>query len=233
MDILQNAINNFSNNNYTNLRASSRTDKGVHAIRNTIQVDLKDRQHKSRNIDNSINKSLESIKNGINFYLKHDQYRDIQIKDIAIVENDFDVRRQAIARTYMYRLLVPVSSRADNPVHDLNDHIKEDRYHQQEWYHHDDLSSQCYDSFPLFQREFAWIYDEYIDIEKVIQSSKELLGTHDFSSFKCSNCQQKQTVKTIYEINIQKSSSNSSSRTIHGSNVSQVNEDDSFTPHET
>ncbi len=84
---------------YSNIRGSSRTDAGVHAIRNYFQIDI-DSQSKPGIIH------PRAIVSGLNeaFY-KLDIIDYISITDATIVGLDFDVRKDAVGRTYMYRIL--------------------------------------------------------------------------------------------------------------------------------
>lgn len=51
--------NDDNNNDYENIQVSSRTDRGVHAVKNTLHVDIRD----------SVTLRPESIHRGLNFYL--------------------------------------------------------------------------------------------------------------------------------------------------------------------
>jgi tRNA pseudouridine38-40 synthase len=51
------------------------------------------------------------------------------------------------------------------------------------------------------QKNRAWLVRKNVDIKKMIESSKFLIGRHDFSSFKAQDCQSRIPCKTIDEIN--------------------------------
>lgn len=82
--------------NFENLRGSSRTDAGVHAIRNCFQVD----------VCGDMKLNAKSLVGGINDNLfKLDLLDVIGISDAKVVDEAFDARRDALARTYMYRIV--------------------------------------------------------------------------------------------------------------------------------
>jgi len=69
--------------------AASRTDAGVHARYQVVSFRSGSRL------------SPQILIKALNFYLPH----DIAVKNAGIVENDFDVRSDAISREYEYRIL--------------------------------------------------------------------------------------------------------------------------------
>ena len=88
---------------FKNFAGSSRTDKGVHAVRNTFHVDIDDSRF---NCDLQGN----AIVGALNHHLLNE---DIKILSCREVDMDFDSRRNATARTYVYRLLCLPSNRTD------------------------------------------------------------------------------------------------------------------------
>ena len=84
---------------YSNIKGSSRTDAGVHAIKNCFQIDID--THLKPGLRNP-----KAIVNGLNDALYKLDFIDyMSITDAVLVDTDFDVRRCAVARTYMYRIL--------------------------------------------------------------------------------------------------------------------------------
>ena len=81
------------------LVASSRTDRGVHAVRNTFHVDIY-RQEGMKCF------SREEVQNGLNFYLRP-TCSLIRISDVEVVSSSFDARRNACERVYVYRIFCP------------------------------------------------------------------------------------------------------------------------------
>lgn len=54
----------------------------------------------------------------------------------------------------------------------------------------------------IFSRKYEYNIVEVLDINKMLDASKFLIGTHDFQSFTTLKSKKKSTVKTIYSINI-------------------------------
>ena len=95
----------------TNFKGSSRTDLGVHAVRNVFQVDLL-RQAGSTGFH------PDMIRGGLNHHI--DRYKhDIVITDVEEVGDDFDARASAVGRTYMYRILCAHENSSANIRHNL------------------------------------------------------------------------------------------------------------------
>lgn len=80
----------------SNVVVSSRTDRGVHAIQNTAHVDLlTDRELSLTNVLDVLNK----------FYRKNNI--GLRVSAIRQVADDFNARKFARFRTYLYRIAVP------------------------------------------------------------------------------------------------------------------------------
>lgn len=102
---LQKAFDKFIGvGNHTNLKGSSRTDKGVHAIKNVFQIDLIRRKRHTGEIHDQ-NLDINKIRDGINYYLY--PINDIKITEVEEVDEKFDSRRNATSRTYIYRIICP------------------------------------------------------------------------------------------------------------------------------
>lgn len=54
----------------------------------------------------------------------------------------------------------------------------------------------------IFSRKYEYNIVEILDINKMVEASEFLVGTHDFQSFTTLKSKKKSTVKTIYSINI-------------------------------
>ena len=54
-------------------------------------------------------------------------------------------------------------------------------------------------------KDRAWHIRKKLDIKLIKKGSKKLVGTHDFSTFRASNCSSKSPVRTINEIKVSKS----------------------------
>ncbi|MDO9024851.1 tRNA pseudouridine(38-40) synthase TruA [Zwartia sp.] len=57
---------------------------------------------------------------------------------------------------------------------------------------------------PLWQGRAGWVFQP-LDVSAMQQSAKCLLGQHDFSSFRSSQCQAKTPVRTLHDLNITQS----------------------------
>lgn len=56
-----------------------------------------------------------------------------------------------------------------------------------------------------FYRKYAWYVFRFLDIDAMKSAAEQFLGTHDFSSFCAAGCTVKSHVRTITEIQIEKS----------------------------
>ena len=56
----------------------------------------------------------------------------------------------------------------------------------------------------VFLRKYAWQYSEPLDVEKMLKAAEYLLGEHDLKAFTAFKKTKKSTVRTIYEISIEK-----------------------------
>ena len=116
-EIITKSIHKFSSGNYENFKGSSRTDRGVHALQNTFQVDLLN--NKNSNNENY----LQSIKNGINFHFNDFHNDNINIINVQKVSDIFDCRADVKSRTYFYRLLIPKQSNNSIKHKNINNNI--------------------------------------------------------------------------------------------------------------
>lgn len=57
---------------------------------------------------------------------------------------------------------------------------------------------------PVFLKRYVWWVKIPLNLDSMREASRSLLGTHDFSSFRGSGCGAKNTVRTIYSINLEK-----------------------------
>jgi tRNA pseudouridine38-40 synthase len=92
----------FGAGNYSNFAGSSRTDRGVHAIRNFFHVDINDK------CLNSMNGNI--VARALNHRLLDEEVKILSCRE---VHPDFDCRRKAISRTYIYRLICSPTNRYD------------------------------------------------------------------------------------------------------------------------
>ncbi len=85
---LEKAVSFLNKKTYTQVVASGRTDKGVHALAQTAMFDL------------NINNTLYKIKRGLNSNLPE----DIHIIDVIKVDDDFHARFNVKKKEYIYKL---------------------------------------------------------------------------------------------------------------------------------
>eukprot|EP01041_Mallomonas_annulata_P001853 gene1853-3598_t len=152
--------------NFSSFKGSSRTDQGVHALRNYFHVDILRRNHKT-NIPLPPHEP-EVVKKALNFYLHSP---NIAITDCLVASPNFDARSGATARTYNYRILC----RADNNPSLI----------------------PC-----IFEKRYAWIIDEELDVNLMQSAADLLVGKHDFSAFRNTGCIAPSPVKTIFNLNV-------------------------------
>jgi tRNA pseudouridine38-40 synthase len=211
-DCIENAIKNFvGNGNFLNFKGSSRTDTGVHAIRNVSQVDLI-RRIPSKNKNNSksfhihgdgnnflgSSEDVNILKSGINYYLKQDI--GIFITDVTMADGDFDVRGSSTSRTYMYRIITPSINSLNNTI------IDQSKYYSR--------SPQT-----LFQNNIAWNLNQVLDVDAMMKASLLFLGEQDFSSLRNSGCQSSSPFRNIHALEIHEFNSNNVDSN-NGNNVS-------------
>lgn len=131
------------------LWASSRIDAGVHAL--------------SLPICFFTNSSIppRGFLLGLNSILPE----DVKIKEVQEVSQDFYVRRNAIFKTYVYKI----------------------------W--------NCVTPSPIIRR-FSWHFPPPLNIEDMKKGAIYLIGEHDFSSFRSSQCDSCSPYRYIHNIDI-------------------------------
>ena len=85
---LESVLTSINDNKPVTIHSSGRTDRGVHAYNQKAHFDL------------DMDISLYKLKKAINTYIG----KDIYVKDIKIVDNDFHARYMVKKKTYIYRL---------------------------------------------------------------------------------------------------------------------------------
>lgn len=143
---------------------SSRTDTGVHALRNVCHVDV-ERVSKRKPGEILPPHEPEVVKRAVNHFLQKGG-EDVQVVDVRCVPRDFHARFEAKERTYHYRILVST------------------------------------EVLSIFERDRAWHVHEDLDVGAMRQACRQLVGHHDFSSFRAAGCQAKSPIKTLDELYI-------------------------------
>lgn len=175
---------------FENFKISSRTDAGVHAIRNCFQVDIKKRCKPQSNSYSTYSALVSdeyetfSIKNALNFYLGQTQER-IFITDILPREHDFDCRADSTGRQYLYRIICPSRQHAvlaDQLNQNTNKLDDNRRY--------------------MFHDQHSWIVKYNLNTTAMTEAAQCLLGIHDFTSFRFSSCQSRVPYREVMELTI-------------------------------
>ena len=131
---------------------AGRTDAGVHATGQAAHVDLARDWPPFR------------LSEGLNAHLFP---RAVAVLKAEPAADDFDARRSALARHYVYRIL---NRRA-----------------------------------PLtLERGRAWAVKQRLDAEAMAQAAKVLLGRHNFSTFRDSQCQAASPIRTLDRLDVRR-----------------------------
>ena len=125
--------------------AAGRTDAGVHALRQTVHVDI-----------NRDEPEL-TVQKAVNFYLKKEPISAIKVIEVA---PDFHARFSATSRTYVYRIL-------NRPAP------------------------------PSLDRDRVWHVPRRLNVSAMNRAARVLIGNHDFTTFRSSQCQAISPVKTL------------------------------------
>lgn len=145
---LEKAVSYLNGQTKTEVVASGRTDKGVHALGQVAHFDL------------NIDIPLDKIKRGLNSNLPE----DIHIICVKKVSSNFHARYSSKKKEYIYK----INLGEYNPI----------------------------------MRNYIYQYNKSLDIESMKQAIKLLEGTHDFTSFICSEDERENKVRTIYKTDI-------------------------------
>jgi tRNA pseudouridine38-40 synthase len=182
---LEEAVKKFVGaDNCTRISTSSRTDTGVHAIRNVCHVDMIRRKRQSGDAEPP--HTARTVHRALNHHLSHScRAHDIAVTDVEMVDMDsFHARFSATGRTYTYRILARVTPGA--PAHSPVFRGDADA-----------------PAFPLSERRRAWCVPEPLNIQAMREAASGLLGHHDFSSFRGARCQANSPIRTIDGIQIE------------------------------
>ncbi len=132
------------------VHGAGRTDAGVHALAQVAHVDL-ERDRDAWRLGEGLNAHLAAVRVGV-----------VKAERAAA---DFDARRSAIARRYLYRI---VNRRAPLTL---------------------DLGR-------------AWRVKPRLDAGAMHEAARALIGRHDFSTFRDSQCQAKSPVRTLDRLDV-------------------------------
>ncbi len=148
-EALETAIRDFCGASLT-VFGAGRTDAGVHALAQIAHVDLPREA------------APEVIRGALNHHLRP---RAISVVAVEPVPPEFDARRSATQRHYLYRIL---NRRAP----------------------------------PALERGRVWHVAAPLDLAAMQEGARHLVGHHDFSTFRDSQCQAKSPVKTLDALDV-------------------------------
>ena len=143
-EALETAIGRFCGDIVT-VFGAGRTDAGVHALAQIAHVDL---SHQA---------APEMIRGAVNHHLRP---HAISVTEVELAPSDFDARRSATGRHYLYRIL---NRRAP----------------------------------PALERGRVWHVAPPLDLAAMREGARHLVGHHDFSTFRDSQCQALSPVRTL------------------------------------
>jgi len=143
------AISAFSGENVM-VQGAGRTDAGVHALGQVAHFDL------------AVARDTDTIRDAINAHLRPHPVAILSAEQVA---GDFDARRSAIRRHYLYRI---ANRRPDLAI----------------------------------DRGRAWRIPRRLDHEAMHQAAQRLIGKHDFTTFRSTECQAKSPEKTLDRLDV-------------------------------
>ena len=188
------------------VHGAGRTDAGVHALGQVAHVDLE----KDWRVD--------KVRDAVNAHLRPHPVAVLSAERVAA---DFDARRSAIRRHYLYR----VSNRRpdlakewdQDTVRDaLNAHL---RPHPVAILNAQQVDASFDARFSAIRRHYlyrivnrradlalertrAWRVPRRLDVDAMHAAAQRLVGKHDFTTFRSTECQAKSPVKTLDTLDI-------------------------------
>jgi tRNA pseudouridine38-40 synthase len=132
------------------VQGAGRTDAGVHAIGQVAHFDL------------ATDRETDTVRDAINAHLRPHPVAVLSAEKVAA---DFDARRSALRRHYLYRI--------GNRRPDL-----------------------------ALERGRAWRVPRRLDVEAMHAAAQRLIGKHDFTTFRSTECQAKSPEKTLDRLDV-------------------------------
>jgi tRNA pseudouridine38-40 synthase len=132
------------------VQGAGRTDAGVHALGQVAHFDL------------SAGRETDTIRDALNAHLRP---HPVAVLSAERVAGDFDARRSALRRHYLYRI---VNRRADLAI----------------------------------ERGRAWRVPRRLDADAMHAAAQRLVGKHDFTTFRSTECQAKSPEKTLDKLDV-------------------------------
>ena len=132
------------------VQGAGRTDAGVHALGQVAHFDL------------ASERETDTIRDALNAHLRPHPVAILSAEKVAA---DFDARRSAVRRHYLYRI---ANRRADLAI----------------------------------ERGRAWRVPRPLDAGAMHQAAQRLVGKHDFTTFRSTECQAKSPEKTLDRLDV-------------------------------
>src|SRR3954462_922570 len=132
------------------VQGAGRTDAGVHALGQVGHFDL------------SRERDTDTIRDALNAHLRPHPVAILSAEKVAA---DFDARRSAVRRHYLYRI---ANRRPDLAI----------------------------------ERGRAWRLPRRLDHEAMHEAAQRLIGKHDFTTFRSTECQAKSPEKTLDRLDV-------------------------------
>lgn len=221
----------FGSRQWENIQASSRTDRGVHALKNTFHVDIKvgnesdSRDGNSSNIDASPHESIErKLKDGINFYLSRQSHRFEENHPKGRenpMMNEMRILNASKSPEYMdnpYALTEEGRAKKQNYRVDWNARFSATQrtyvyrilcyYPRKEHITNSSIDSHVdwYSYGIPFEWDRAWCipqnHNHPLNVDAMKEAAEYLVGTHDFSSFRGRLCHRKSPIVNMKSVTI-------------------------------
>lgn len=202
--------NLFGENLFENIQVSSRTDRGVHAVMNTMHFDVSDKLHitKSQSITQAINDHLAKTAPSQNEKLLLGPRR--RIKGDSQVLQGGHYCRSSFAHDLRVLKVLPAPLSMPNPQgYDRGQPATIDwnaRYSATErsYIYRVLCNRRNQEEKVAFEWDRAWcIYDPQPFACDLMQSAGNVLtGTHDFSSFRAARCQRSSPIVSVEEVDV-------------------------------
>jgi tRNA pseudouridine38-40 synthase len=200
--------------NYENIQVSSRTDRGVHALKNTLHVDIRPRSSEQNQIWDST-----SLVGGLNSYLVN------QGDSTSLLDEEQEERRRRRRKrrrgvngnllSGMQDLRVLNAARAPETMNNAFYNKNNQQPPTVDWNARFSATQRTYIYRILqspnwnFSIPFEWDRSlrlrggAFLDIDAMNDAGQFLEGTHDFSSFRGASCQRASPIVTINQVTVQ------------------------------
>lgn len=207
--------------NFENMHVSSRTDRGVHALRNTCHVDIRPRKETSSSWDPLV------LRRGLNFFLnrqailkdhQNDKTTATSSRKRAKIEglprgiwNDIgsqypigmqEMRVLSVANAPPFMVNKFAETNPDEPLH-IDWHARFSATQRTYAYRILNLINENQWATP-FEWDRSWRVRGRtpLNVDAMNEASQYLIGTHDFSSFRGAACQRSSPIVTMNDIRI-------------------------------